>query len=160
MTEGLYTNYGIETSINSNMSGITIHSAPAVGLIGVRLKSSSLNQNISVVDYSTLCSTGGTQNYMYSLCINPIIGGTLTWSSSLSSSYEYVQGSAGNTVTSSGIVIDSGWISTNQKQSLADTSPSILQLGTSISGSIDQLWLTIYNLNTGTFFGTMNIQET
>lgn len=159
MTEGTVTNDGIVTSVSSNRAGVTV-STTDTALIGVRLRSGSLNQSIVPIDYSIISTATSSANYQYNICINPTINGQINWSSSLSSSYEYARGSATSSVANMGTVVESGWVGTTIKQSTGTVLPSVLQLGSSISGSIDQCWLVLYSLNSVSFLGSLGIRET
>lgn len=125
------------TVINANSSG-TLYA-----LVGIRLKSANLDGIVNLTDVSV--ANASSQDFEWLLVFNPTLGSAPSWTSLANSIVETSVGEGGNpstTTVTNGTVIYGGYVkssNTSGSQSLAlDTAQ---QLGSSINGTPDEVWL-------------------
>jgi len=139
------------TTINAAASG-TIYA-----LVGIRLKSSYLDTTIIPVGFSMIATTNDA--FRWSLCLNPTIAGTFTYSDLTNSAVQKATGATTNTVSDEGVVIASGYASASSRSAGQDLLTA-LRLGATIAGTRDTLVLCVAPMsNNATMLASLNFRE-
>jgi hypothetical protein len=112
-------------------------------VIGIRLQSTYYDITVLPEYFSMISETNDDFKWLISL--NPTIAGTFTYNTLANSSIEYALGTTANTVTTPGLLIDSGF----SKSSAAIDRRIItaLTLGSTISGTQDVILLSVVPLS-------------
>jgi hypothetical protein len=152
ISEGATDPTGIIRSVD-DASGQLVSTA-LEGLIGIRLNSNNYEATVDVIELDILTDAANVDSY-WVLALNPVYVTTPTWNSAGSSSaIEYALGGATTTMvltSSSGVNINSGFISKQSRNTLADIS-SLLRLGIGIDGTRDEIWLGVKTFSSETTF--------
>jgi hypothetical protein len=114
------------------------------GIIGIRLKSTNLGEDIDILKASLQIHTA-SHSGEWMLIFNPTVGGTPSFAGISNSSLEYVAGATANTVTN-GTIIDGGYIESGGAAIGGNGSGGSgiinqLKLGAAIDGTPDEIWL-------------------
>jgi hypothetical protein len=154
-SEGTNLSEGLVSSVSSDFGGTAITDTNEA-LVGVRLHSGSFDQAL-IYEAVSVMSTTVNANYRWSLHFNPTLSQTVTWNKSVSHAYDVATGSGATLISSPGVVLDSGWVSSAGRQG-SSGKPSTLYAGATIAGRADEYWLAVYALAAGTFYGSMNVR--
>jgi len=89
-------------------------------------------------------------DFKWSLCLNPTIAGTFTYSGVDNSSIEYAKGATANVVSNRGLVIDSGFaVATGGAGATDRKFVTSLRMGSTIGGVMDEIVLCVTPLTNG-----------
>lgn len=157
ISEGGQDETGIVRSISTGTTAINaVLAGTRYALLGIRLKSTHLDNIIQLVSITTLATTN--DNYEWSLILNPSVAGTFTYTSVSNSAIESAVGATANTVTG-GTILYSGFAAANSAtSSLVKT---LRYLGSNIAGTTDTIVLCVRSLTTnGDFHATIDFRET
>lgn len=114
-------------------------------ILGIRLKSEYIGASIKILNASVQLQTGSNK-IEWILVFNPTIAGSLNWQDQSNSAVQIVKGATANTVTG-GIQIgggfaESGGVQSGNSGSDTKNIDNALLLGSTISGTVDTLFLT------------------
>lgn len=144
ISEGGIEQTGILRSVNTGTTHIDANTADQeYAVIGIRLQSTYYDITVLPEYFSMISETNDDFKWLISL--NPTIAGTFTYNTLANSSIEYALGTTANTVTTPGLLIDSGF----SKSSAAIDRRIItaLTLGSTISGTQDVILLSVVPLS-------------
>ena len=142
-------------------NGITAFNASASGtdyaVLGLSLKNTTHDASIIIEKLNILITTN--DNFRYSLCLNPTIAGTFTFSDLSDSVVRAAIGATANTVSNRGLIIDEAYGSQISGLSLSNVS-NALRLGHTIAGVMDRLVLVLTPLaNNMSVFASITWRE-
>lgn len=153
---------GTTTAVDRGISGMVtgVGSTAVVPLLSIRLKSTHLGAAVEV-DGLTVINTTDT-NFRWALILNPTIAGVdaASWVSVTNSAIEYdISRTSSNTV-SGGYVVAAGYGS-DLLNSVNQGINNLLKLGSTISGTRDELVLVAQNLSSSneTYYGSLTLLE-
>lgn len=132
-------------SLLTSSTGATAISANTVGtiypVVGLRLKSTNIGSDISLVDIS-LAETAGNKVTEWMVLLNPTVTGTFTYAAVTNSSAEVAIGSTatatGGTQTGGGF-----FSSSNRGGATGSVLTNAIKLGASIAGAVDEMVLCV-----------------
>jgi hypothetical protein len=129
------------THVDANTGGVNY------ALLGIRLKSTHIGASVFPINVSITPITNDIIEWQ--LIINPVIGGTTTWSGLTNSACEFFTGATANTITG-GTVEAGGYIaSTKDGGSGGQAIESQLVIGSKIDGTVDTLVLAAKPIGSG-----------
>lgn len=142
ISEGGQQNKGSLRSINQGQSlpSANYANTKSYALISIRLKADY--KDITIIPEAISILIGTSDNYMWSLQMNPVIAGTFTYNDLNDSAVQYAIGDVTNEITTEGLVIGSGYGSKTSRELLEGLSTA-LKIGTTIAGVSDTLVLVI-----------------
>lgn len=139
ISEGGVQQTGVLRSVNTGVTHIDANAADTkYAMIVIRLKSAYYDITTLVEYFSMISETN--DDFKWTIELNPVVAGTLTFNGVTNSAIEYALGNTTNTVTTSGYVIDSGF-----SKSAGSTDRRIvtaLNLGCTIGFVMDTIALT------------------
>lgn len=115
-------------------------------VVGVRLK--SLYKDITVIPEFMSMINENNDDFRWSLCLNPTIAGTFTYSDLTNSAVQTARGSIENVVSDENIVISSGYASIDTLSADVQLNTA-LRIGSLIDGTMDELVLCVTPLSNG-----------
>lgn len=124
----------IKTTINGT-------GATRYGLIGMRLKSSFIDQAVVVPTLITMIGTTANDSFAWELVLNPTVAGSPTWTGITNSAMELVDGRSANTVTGGTILMNG--VALSQSSGVQLSSLDNLQPGANIAGTPQEIYLVI-----------------
>ncbi len=162
ISEGGVEQTGILRSVDNGVTHINADVADTTYAVkGIRLKSNYKDITISPEYFSMINKT--SDNFRWSLCINPTIAGTFNYSDVLNSAVQQATGVTANTVSDRGLVIDSGYITASATiggGSIDRKFVTSLKIGSKIDGTYDELVLCVTPLTAGAdIFGSLTFRE-
>ena len=161
MSEGGQEQTGILRSINTGTTHLDANSVGTTyALLGIRLKSSY--KDITVVPEFLNLMTVTDTPFLWSLQLNPTIAGTFTYGDIANSAVQGAIGATANTLSTSGLVIDSGYVSSGFKTSTGNERKLVtsLRIGSNIGGTLDTLVLCVAPLGANAdIFGSITFRE-
>jgi hypothetical protein len=144
MSEGGIQQTGILRSVNNVTTHIDANTAnQKYAILGIRLQSTYYDITVLPEYFSMISLTN--DDYLWDLQLNPTVAGTFTYNTLASSSIEYAVGATANTITTDGIVVDSGY--SKSASSIDRKFITALTLGSTIAGTQDQLVLCVTPLS-------------
>jgi len=143
-----------QTNAAQNEDSIVISNSTEL-LIGIRQKANSFEYTIDPSQLSILSTNNG--NTLWTLCINPIYSGSVTWSDIPNSEVQKAENN-NNTVSDFGIVLVQGSFSNNTDSLNNDVETSV-KIGKTLLGERDELWLCVTALGNEEYYGTINFKE-
>jgi len=149
---------GVTRSINNGTTPVSC-STSEVGILYYRLNSDRLCTTIELAEIGVLNTANNTNNYKWSIWLNPTIAGTApTFIQESNSSIEKAVGVSGNILTG-GTLLESGYASGNTPQ-IQFGSDLIINVGSSIDGTPDVIALGIQTFaGADTFVGSLGLRE-
>lgn len=142
ITEGGQQDLGVLRHVDN--PSVTASSAGThYGLIGLRLKTTSLGAVIDLINAAFMCTTNNDYGH-WELRLNPTVAGTFTYADVTNSSIQVANGVAANTVTG-GYEIDGGYYT--QGVPVASQVKNAIRLGASIAGVRDEMVISINPLS-------------
>lgn len=127
--------------------------------IGIRLKSSALQQNVDLINISVMNTS--SQDFEWLIAFNPTVSGTFTYSDLGFSSLQTAKGVTANTVTGAPYIFEGGFVKSGA--SSGDVSGALqnaIRLGSAIDGTPDEIVLCVRPLaNNATIEAGMTWQE-
>ena len=129
---------GLTRSVSNGTSHIDANSAgTSYALVGLRLKSTHLGADVLPTSLDVISLTN--DNFRWALCLNPTLASPVPFLGITDSCIERGLGSTVNTVSDLGTVLAQGYI--YQTGSSTNVIQSSLRLGSTISGTRDELYL-------------------
>jgi hypothetical protein len=127
-------------------------------ILAVRLGASFLFHTVRIISLSILNDTSG--DFCWFISLNPTIANAITFNSVANSSVELAVGSGTNTISSSGLILASGYSSGNLNNANIALS-TILNLGSSINGTRDVIAVSVAPIDAGgdSFLGTLGLLD-
>lgn len=123
------------------------------GIKGIRLKSTALDETVKILRASIQVQSA-SDDFEWLLIFKPTVAGTPSWTNETNSSVQTATGATANTITG-GTYITGGYIGTGTAQSasaqISNEIENALLLGSTISGTPDEIWLAgraLTNINT------------
>jgi hypothetical protein len=108
ISEGGIQQTGILRSVNTGTTHLDADVANTkYAMIGIRLKSNYYDITVLPEYFSMISETN--DDFKWTLELNPVVAGTFTFNDLVNSSVQYALGATANTVTTPGLVIDSGF---------------------------------------------------
>jgi len=162
VSEGGQEELGLVSYISNGLTGVAATTAGTYyALLGVRLNSSCLSQNVRIVKIAVMVTSGA--DFEWKLILNPTVASTFTYTQATNSGYETAIGVSANTVTG-GVVLTGGYGSSgagNLTGVFEDHDvENQFRLGSSIAGTSDTFVLCISaTTNSETFYGALSIRE-
>lgn len=144
MSEGGIEETGILRSIDTGTTHVDASAAnTSYAILGMRLKAAYKDVTVLPRFFSMINEQTGA--FRWSLQFNPTVAGTFTYSDLTNSSIQYATGVTANTITTPGLVIDSGYVAEADKSGgNADRQfETSLRMGTQIDGTADELVLVV-----------------
>jgi hypothetical protein len=146
ISEGGQQKTGILRAIDTGVTHLDIDENQPSVVIGVRLKSTHLD--LTVIPESISVINEQNDDFRWALCLNPTYTGTVTWTDVSNSGVQQGIGATANNVTDEGIVIASGYASIDTL-SVSQQLQTALRIGSTISGTPDELVLIVTPLSAG-----------
>lgn len=149
---------GVVRSVSTNLIPQSVADTPEA-ILGIRLRDNNIGSIVIPESLSVLVTS--TANFKYDLLFNPVYAETPTWNPiSEDSCVEVASGSGTNTISNVGQVITSGY-GTSDINNISLPVNVITHLGTSISGSKDEFWLSVTSLSAQSedFYGSLIFRE-
>ena len=144
ISEGGIQETGILRSVNTGTTHIDANTAnQKYAVLGIRISATYYDITVYPEYFSMISQTN--DDYKWTIELNPTIAGTFTYGSVLYSAVEYARGDSTNTVTTDGIVIDSGF--SKSASSIDRQIKTALRMGFTIAGVSDTLVLTVTPLS-------------
>lgn len=127
-------------------------------LLGLKLKSGYKGCTVDIIDLTILMASADI--YEWSLVLNPSIAGTFTYSDMTNSALQSAIGNGSTNIASGGTRIAGGYGS-SKSEIVGDQLKNLLKLGSSISGTMDELVLCVYPLgaNNVTCYAGINYRQ-
>jgi len=140
ITEGGQTELGILRHVGTDGTHVDATAVNVLyAIIGIRLKSTHLDAVVKLVGMSML--NQNAQDYEWELILNPTVADTFTYANETNSAVQTATGATANTVTV-GTHISGGLVkSGNQAGSISENLQNAIHLGSTISGTPDELVL-------------------
>jgi hypothetical protein len=149
MSEGGLEQTGILRSVDTGTTHVDADTADTTyAVLGIRLKSTHIDITVMPEFFSMLSETA--DSFRWSLCLNPTVAGTFTYSDLTDSAIQYATGATANTVSSEGTRIDSGYVPTGSVASGGSANRKFvtaLKIGSTIAGVRDELVLCVTPLS-------------
>lgn len=144
MSEGGIQETGVLRSVNTGITHIDADAADTkYAVIGIRQKTTYYDITVYPEYFSMISETN--DDYKWTIELNPTISGTFTYNDVTNSAIQYALGATANTVSASGIIIDSGF---SKSASTIDRKiTTALRMGSTIAGTVDALVLTVTPLS-------------
>lgn len=158
ISEGGLEPSGVVRAISNGTSSINVGTTTE-GILFYRLNSSRPETTIALDSFSILNTANNTNNYRYSVLLNPTIAGTaLSYTNISNSAVDFAVGQGNNTLTG-GVEILTGYISGDSPQIQVPTN-IIINAGIGIDGTQDEFALAVQTFSgSDTFVGSFNIRE-
>lgn len=161
ISEGGIEETGILRSVDTGSTHVDASTANTTyAIVGVRLKSTHIDITVIPEFFSMINEAG--DDFRWSLCMNPTIAGTFTYSDLTNSAIQSARGATANTVSDEGLVIDSGYAVTGfgSGGSTDRKFVTALRMGSSINGTRDEIVLCATPLTAGADIqGSLSIRE-
>lgn len=145
VSEGGVEENGILRSVDTGATHIDASTAGTTyAILGIRLKT-TYNDITVLPEYFSMIDEQGNA-FRWSLQLNPTIAGTFSYSDVTNSAVQLATGVAANTVSSEGLLIDSGYVGSGGVNAGAGSSRQFntsLRMGSTIAGVSDELVLCI-----------------
>lgn len=144
MSEGGLEETGILRSIDTGTTHVDASSANTTyAVLGIKLKDVYKDTTVLPKFFSMINEDTGA--FRWSLQLNPTVASTFTYSDLTNSAVQYATGVTANTITTPGLIIDSGYIAETQKSgsSAARNFETSLRMGSLIDGTTDELVLCV-----------------
>jgi hypothetical protein len=144
MSEGGLEQTGVLRSVDTGTTHVDADAANTIyAVVGIRLKATY--KDVSVLPEFFSMINEQSQDFRWSLCLNPTIAGTFTYSDVTNSAVQKATGATANTVSDEGLIIDSGYIRvTNQGGGSTERKfVTSLRIGSTIAGTQDELVLCV-----------------
>lgn len=113
------------------------------GIKGIRLKSTALDETVKILK-TAIQLQSSSDDFEWLLIYKPTVAGTPTWNDETNSSAQTATGATANTITG-GYIVTGGYVATATAGSSSDQISSEIEnallLGSSISGTPDEIWL-------------------
>lgn len=144
ISEGGIQQTGILRSINNATTHLDADTAnQKYAILGLRLQSTYYDITVLPEYFSMISQTN--DDYLWDLQINPTVAGTFTYNTLTNSSIEYATGATANTITTDGLIIDSGY--SKSSSNIDRKFITALTLGSTIAGTQDELVLCVTPLS-------------
>jgi len=148
ISEGGQQKTGVLRSVDTGSTHIDANTVNLIYAVkGIRLRSTHLDVTVIPESFSLISETA--DDFRWSLCLNPTIANTFTYSGLGDSSVEHATGVGGatpNTISDEGTVIASGYASATQL-AVAEALNTALKIGSQIDGTPDELVLAVTPLS-------------
>jgi len=115
-------------------------------IVGIRLKTNY--KDVTVIPESISAINENNDDFRWSLCLNPTIAGTFTYSDLNFSAVQTARGQTANTVSDENIVLASGYASVDTL-SASESLTTSLNIGMTIAGVQDELVFCVTPLSNG-----------
>lgn len=144
ISEGGIQETGVLRSVNTGTTHIDADTADQkYAVLGIRLQSTYYDITVYPEYFSMISETN--DDYKWTIELSPTVAGTFTYNAVTNSAVEYAQGATANTVTTSGLIIDSGFSKSNSAIDRKIT--TALKMGSTIAGTQDTIVLTVTPLS-------------
>lgn len=159
MSEGGIEKTGVLRVADTGSDHVDASTANTIyAVVGIRLKTNYLG--ITVIPEAISMVNENNDDFRWSLCLNPTVNGTFTYSDLTDSAVQTATGSVNNnTVSDENIVISSGYASIDTLSTDAQLQTA-LKIGSQIDGTRDELVLCVTPLSGGADIqGSLNFRE-
>jgi hypothetical protein len=155
-SEAGYTPTGINFSANTGTSGRSITNGATLPILSITLNSTKIRATIVPISFSILGNAAN--NLYYQIILNGSLTGSSFSSVNTNSVAEY---DISATAISGGTVLDSGYVSSVNRQTIDTQVQSLLKVAATIGGTADIVSLVLTNIvgDTNTFYAAMSWQE-
>ena len=144
ISEGGIQQTGVLRSVNTGTTHLDANLADTkYAIIGIRLNSTYYDITVLPEYFSMISETN--DDFKWTIELNPVIAGTFTYNGITDSSVEFALGNTTNTVTTPGIIFDSGF--SKSSATIDRKFVTSLNLGSTIAGVQDTLVLTVTPLS-------------
>lgn len=144
ISEGGIQETGVLRSVNTGTTHLDANTADQkYAIIGIRQQSTYYDITVYPEYFSMISETN--DDFKWTIELNPTVAGTFTYSAVTNSAIEYATGATANTVTTAGVVIDSGF--SKSSATIDRKIITALRLGSTIAGTMDALVLTVTPLS-------------
>ena len=157
ISEGGIQQTGILRSVNTGTTHLDANTAnQKYAIVGIRLKTAYYDITVLPEYFSMLSLTNDA--FQWSIELNPVVAGTFTYTGLTNSSLEYATGDTTNTITTPGIIIDSGY---SVSSSVIDRRiVTALTLGSTIAGVQDTMVLCVTPLSSNAdYHASLTVRE-
>jgi len=121
--------------------------ATTYAVVGIKLKSEYIGATINILSVS-LIEVASSKDLEWVLYLNPTVAGTFTYADETNSAVQTAKGATANTVTG-GTRLSGGFFNSDRGGVAGNVNegiPSALTLGSTISGTVDEIVLCVKNL--------------
>ena len=122
-------------------TGINGSGATRYGLLGLRLKSTHIDQSVVIPTLLSIIGTTANDAFAWELVLNPTVAGTPTWNGVTNSSIEWFDGTSANTVTGGTILLNG--VAISQTSGVQVSPLDNVQPGANIAGTPQEFVLVI-----------------
>lgn len=144
ISEGGIQQTGVLRSVNTGTTHLDANLADTkYAILGIRLNTTYYDITVLPEYFSMISETN--DDFKWTIELNPVVAGTFTYNALTLSSIEFATGDSTNTVTTSGIIFDSGF--TKSASTIDRKFVTSLNLGSTIAGVQDTLVLTVTPLS-------------
>lgn len=161
MSEGGIEETGILRSVDCGTTELSASNAGTTYAVkGIRLKTAY--NDVTVIPEFFSMINEATDDLRWSICLNPTIAGTFTYSDVANSAIQEATGVTANTISDEGLVIDSGYaVAGNKAGGGADRKlVTSLRIGSKIDGTMDEVVLCVTPLTGGAdILGSLTFRE-
>lgn len=157
ISEGGIQQTGILRSVNTGSTHLDANTANTkYAIIGIRLNTTYYDITVLPEYFSMISQTN--DDYLWEIQLNPVIAGTFTYTALTDSSLEYATGNTTNTITTDGIVIDSGY--SKSASNIDRRIVTALTLGSTIAGVQDTFVLIVMPLSSNAdYLASLTVRE-
>jgi hypothetical protein len=142
---------GIRRSVDTGTTQVDADAANTTYAVkGIRLKSSYVDVTVLPEFFSMI--NEAADDFRWSLCLNPTIAGTFTYTDVTNSAVQEATGATANTVSDEGVVLDSGYAVAGTFGAGGGSDRKFitsLRIGSSIDGTRDEIVLCVTPLSAG-----------
>lgn len=158
ISEGGQQKTGILRSADTGSTHVDADAVDTIyAVVGIKLKTSYKDITVIPESFSIISETN--DDFRWSVCLNPTIAGTFTYSDLTNSAVQVATGATANTVSDEGTVLASGYAST-ETQSASENLNTALRIGSTIGGTLDELVLCVTPLSANADIqGALNFRE-
>jgi hypothetical protein len=160
-SEGGKERFGLVHSFSTGVTDVATTTAGVIyGVVGIKLKSTHLDATVTPVSISML-STSVAKEFEWFVALNPTVADDPVFADLANSAVQTVAGAVGNTITGGSWDIRfGGGYASSQVRVVDELLESVLHLGSTIGGVVDEIWLCVRPLaNNVDILGTLNWQE-
>jgi hypothetical protein len=151
VSEGGIEETGVLRSADTSTTHVDADTANTTyAVVGIRLKDAYKDVTVIPEFFSMINEAG--DDFRWSLCLNPTIAGTFTYSDLTNSAVQSARGATANTVSDEGILIDSGYAVAGVFGAGGGTNRKFvtsLRMGTTIDSTPDEIVLCVTPLTAG-----------
>lgn len=157
ITEGGLEPTGRPKAINTGISTLSTSSGDVNAILGIRLAANHLDAVIEITEVSSV-GTAANDVLLFEIIRNPTVADTLTWDTASFGAVDVVQGTPGTHTVTNGEVLFSK-VGTGRFPLSVGGPSHLLDIGSSIGGTPQELFLVITGLNNANITAALNWRE-